>query len=130
MPFDAEDAVKFVDEYRKYLQFQSTIESLKGVCRGHCRRTSLTLADPPDQYSMPLTDLLGGLDHIRQKAQARGYSSHWDFELDLRQHINSAHDAHLTLQLCSTVLFRFSNSVPLVSLSSDGLELPQVYTLG
>jgi hypothetical protein len=90
---------------------------------------SLTLADPPEQYLMPSTDLLGGLDNIRQKAQNHDYSSHWDFELDLRQLINSAHDAHLTLQLCSTVLFRFSNSVPLVSLSSDGLELPQVYTL-
>jgi hypothetical protein len=79
---------------------------------------------------MPSTDLLGGLDNISQKAQNHDYSSHWDFELDLRRLINSAHDAHLTLQLCSTVLFRFSNSVPLVSLSSDGLELPQVYTLG
>lgn len=79
---------------------------------------------------MPSTDLLGGLDNIRQKAQDHDYSSHLDFEFDLRQLINSAHDAHLSLQLCSTVLFRFSNSVPLVSLSSDGLELPQVYTLG
>ncbi|KAH1369614.1 hypothetical protein KXW29_008269 [Aspergillus fumigatus] len=114
MPFDAEDAVKFVDEYRKYLQFQSTIENLK---------------TPPGQYSMPSTDLLGGLDNIRRKAQNHDYSSHWDFESDLTQLISSAHDAHLTLQLCSTVLFRFSNSVPLVSLSSDGLELPQVYTL-
>lgn len=32
MPFDAEDAVKFVDEYRKYLQFQSTTENLKSMC--------------------------------------------------------------------------------------------------
>lgn len=91
---------------------------------------SLTLAAPPGQYSMPSTDLLGGLDNIRRKAQNHDYSSHWDFESDLTQLISSAHDAHLTLQLCSTVLFRFSNSVPLVSLSSDGLELPQVYTLG
>lgn len=32
MPFDAKDAVRFIDEYRKYLQFQSTIENLKSMC--------------------------------------------------------------------------------------------------
>ncbi|EAW07102.1 peptidase S41 family protein [Aspergillus clavatus NRRL 1] len=114
MPFDAHSAVDFVDKYRKYLQFQSTIETLKG---------------PPPTYRMPPTDLLGGLDSIRTKAENNEYANHWGFEFDLRQLVNSAHDAHLSLQLCSTVLFRFSNSIPLVSVSPDGLELPQIYTL-
>lgn len=29
MPFESERAVKFLDEYLKYLQFQSTLDSLK-----------------------------------------------------------------------------------------------------
>lgn len=36
MPFDASSAVDFVDKYRKYLQFQSTIETLKGRSHRVC----------------------------------------------------------------------------------------------
>lgn len=90
----------------------------------------LNQTGPPASYRMPATDLLGGLDDIRNKAEQSEYANHWDFEHDLRQLVNSAHDAHLSLQLCSTVLFRFSNSIPLVSVSRDGLELPQIYSLG
>lgn len=113
MPFDSDRAESFVKEYRKYLQFQSTLETLK---------------DPPDGYPMPSVDLLGGLDKIQEKAAKNKYKSQYAFDTELDKLISSAYDGHLSLGLCSHY-FKFKNDAPLVSISSDGLELPKIYTV-
>ncbi|OJJ50399.1 hypothetical protein ASPZODRAFT_23043 [Penicilliopsis zonata CBS 506.65] len=112
MPFVSDLAVEFIEEYRKYLLFQSTIEILQ---------------DPPVGYLMPSTDLLGGLDTIQENAAANKYESQFDFDMDLSSLIASAHDGHLSIDLCSLQLLYFTIDLPLASVSSDGLELPQVY---
>ncbi|KAL1967220.1 hypothetical protein VTN77DRAFT_3511 [Rasamsonia byssochlamydoides] len=113
MPFRSDLAVAFLDEYEKYLNFQTTIEILK---------------DPPPGYLSPPTDLLGGLDLIRQKAAANQYPSQYEFDTELTQLINSANDGHLSISLCSTSVFGFLIDLPLVSVSTDGLALPELYT--
>lgn len=115
MPFEPQRAVAFVDEYRRWLEFQSTIEILKS---------------PPDGYPMPPTDLLGGLDDIQAKAAASVYDSHYDFDVDVRELLTTAYDGHLSLGLCSTDIFQFRNDAPLVSISPNGTTIPKVYLKG
>ncbi|KAH7629525.1 hypothetical protein B0T09DRAFT_287981 [Sordaria sp. MPI-SDFR-AT-0083] len=113
MPFDSERAVQFLDEYLKYLQFQSTLDSLK---------------HPTPGYITPSIDLLKGFSKIRKKAETSIYKSQYEFDNDVKTLIHRANEGHLEIHLCSHQVFRFHRSPPLVSLSSDGLELPEIYT--
>ncbi|KAJ5663136.1 Interphotoreceptor retinol-binding [Penicillium longicatenatum] len=114
MPFDSDRAIVFLTQVRKMLEFQSTIDILK---------------NPPSGYDMPAVDLLGGIDHILENVNNNSYSSQFEMDLDVSDLINSAHDGHLVFQLCSQSIFKFQIDLPLVSISSDGLSLPEVYTL-
>ncbi|OGM44251.1 peptidase S41 family protein [Aspergillus bombycis] len=114
MPFDAQKGVKFVSELSKYIQFQSTIELLE---------------NPPAGYLSAPTDLIGGMDDVLAKAKNNQFSSHYDFENAILRVLHSANDGHLGGTLCSNTIFYFRNRVSLISVSSDGVELPQLYTL-
>ncbi|CAI7617654.1 unnamed protein product [Penicillium bialowiezense] len=114
MPFESDRAVKFLNQARKILEFQSTIDILK---------------DPPSGYTMPPADILGGIDTIITKAKNNSYSSQFEMDLEVNRLIKSAHDGHLSFQLCSQSIFTYHVDMPLVSVSTDGLELPQVYAL-
>jgi len=78
---------------------------------------------------MPSVDLLGGIDTILEKVKGGGYSSHFEMDLEISNLIKSAHDSHLVFQLCSQTIFNYVIDLPLVSISSDGLSLPEIYTL-
>jgi hypothetical protein len=78
---------------------------------------------------MPSTDLLGGIDKIEDKVNSNGYSSQFELDLEVSHLIKSAYDGHLSFQLCSQSIFKYGIDMPLVSISTDGLSLPQVYTL-
>ncbi|KAJ5772405.1 Interphotoreceptor retinol-binding [Penicillium odoratum] len=114
MPFDSDRAVVFLNQVRKMLEFQSTVDILK---------------NPPSGYDMPSTDLLGGIDSILEKVDNGEYSSQFEMDLDVSSLISSAHDGHLAFQLCSQSIFSFQIDLPLISISSDGLSLPEVFTL-
>ncbi|KAJ5106419.1 hypothetical protein N7456_003094 [Penicillium angulare] len=77
---------------------------------------------------MPAVDIFQGTDDIQEKAAGNGFSSHWEYDTALRDLVTSAYDGHWAWSLCSTEIFEFGNEVPLVSISSDGLALPEVYT--
>ncbi|KAF5594084.1 peptidase S41 [Fusarium pseudoanthophilum] len=110
MPFYPELAVSFIDELTKYIQWQSTLEALKS---------------PPETYTSSPTDILGGLEKIR----SNNFSSQWDFDLAINALLSTANDGHLSVNLCSTTLFAFvRNNIPLVSISKDGLDKPEIYT--
>ncbi|KAJ5813601.1 Interphotoreceptor retinol-binding [Penicillium pulvis] len=114
MPFDSDRAVVFLTQVRKMLEFQSTVDILK---------------NPPSGYDMPAVDLLGGIDSILDNVNNETYSSQFEMDLDVSNLITSAHDGHLVFQLCSQSIFSFQIDLPLVSISSDGLSLPEVYTM-
>lgn len=97
------------------MQFESDIEILK---------------NPPSGYKMPPTDLLGGLDKIEKKAITGGYKSQYEFDTALDTLLRSAYEGHLSLDLCSLSIFIFKTNVSLVSVSSDGISLPEVYITG
>lgn len=79
-------------------------------------------------YPIPGADLMAGLDSILSKARNDEYSSQFEFDSDITKLILSVHDDHLDIYMCSTTVFQFTNNMPLVSVSSDGIELPRVYT--
>lgn len=110
MPFFPELAESFIDELTKYIQWQSTLEALK---------------NPPETYTSSSTDILGGLKKIR----STDFSSQWKFDEAVNALLNTANDGHLNVDLCSTSIFKFfRNSIPVVSISKDGLEKPEIYT--
>lgn len=101
---------------RKYLQFHTTTETLK---------------NPPPGYLLPSVDLWGGLDRISHLAAKNIYTSQEDFDADIYNLFASAYDGHLTVNgLCSQQLFTYSTPMPVVSVSKDGLELPEIYAAG
>lgn len=117
MPFEPKRAVAWVKEYRKWLLFQSDLEILK---------------NPPPDYHMPATDLIGTLDEIEKRAAAKDYNNQWEFDTDVKNMITSAYDGHLGVTMCSYLIapeaMRYTNDVPLVSVSSNGTAIPEVYT--
>ncbi|KAI4863022.1 peptidase S41 family protein [Hypoxylon rubiginosum] len=114
MPFRPDLASQFIDEYMGYLQFHSTINVLR---------------DPPHSYISPSIDLLAGFEKIRNRLTSGSYISQFDFDWDITTLISRANDGHLNIGLCSQEIFRFELDIPLVSISKDGLQLPQLYTL-
>ncbi|KAL5593294.1 hypothetical protein FOBRF1_012396 [Fusarium oxysporum] len=97
MPFYLDLADPFLEELGKYVQWQSTLETLK---------------NPPDAYMSSPTDILDGFEMIRNTK----YSSH-------------ANDGHFYVELCSFTPFTFMRNTALVSVSTDGIEAPELYTI-
>lgn len=79
---------------------------------------------------MPSTDIMGEIDIIMGKAKSKSYASQFEMDLEINHLITTAHDGHLVFQLCSQSIFTYQIDMPLVSISTDALALPQVYTLG
>lgn len=132
MPFESSRAVTFLNQVRKYLEFHSTVDILKSRETRYFLSfdvTNIGTIDPPSGYMMPATDLLGGIDSILEKVNNNGYSSQFEMDLEVSDLIRSAYDGHLAFQLCSQSIFNYEIDMPLVSISTDGLQLPEVYTL-
>jgi hypothetical protein len=116
MPFDTDAAVTWIDEYTKYLQFQSDLEILE---------------DSPATYPSTNVDLLGGLQSIRTKATGGKYQSQYQFDEAIQNLITSANDGHLWVDTCSTSAFTFFTDVGgIVSISADGSSPPSLYVGG
>lgn len=116
MPFDTDAAVTWIDEYAKYLQFQSDLEILE---------------NSPATYPSTNVDLLGGLQSIRTKVTGGKYTSQYQFDEAVQNLITSANDGHLWVTTCSTSAFIFFTDVGgIVSLSTDGSSPPSLYVGG
>jgi len=67
-------------------------------------------------------------DRIYLQAQAGSYAGEYDFGFDLYRSMQHVHDGHFVYYPDSvTLIFSFARSMPLVSVSLDGLSLPEVY---
>ncbi|KAL9057637.1 MAG: hypothetical protein Q9162_002252 [Coniocarpon cinnabarinum] len=113
VPFDQAAAVPWLESLRPYILWQSTTSYL---------------VDPPEGYLEPASDINGNLNAIISKAQAGGYDNEYDLEFDLYEVFQTTHDGHFryTPNLVGSI-FRYGRTIPLVSVSSDGQALPQVY---
>lgn len=116
IPFYSDLATGVLKELRKYIQFQSTLEALK---------------NPPDTYRSPSVDILGGLDDIADKAAAKEYAGHYEFETEVTNLIRSANDGHMFVAFCTYGFFTFSRpaSDQFASVSLNGTDIPELYTV-
>lgn len=102
-----------------------------------CSKVGVALADeknaygldPPPGYMSAPVDLLAGLDEIHANATKAQYKSQFEFDNAIEALFASAHDRHLRITPCSHSTLGFKVNLPLVSVSTDGLELPKIYTL-
>lgn len=88
------------------------------------------MIDPPPTYEPQLGNFWEGLEDIKAKAKQGKYSSQYEFDTALYDHFIRVHDGHLSVMGCSLSALSFVAQGPLVSFSPDGLELPDIYTLG
>ncbi|KAL2291764.1 hypothetical protein FJTKL_11958 [Diaporthe vaccinii] len=112
VPFNAAVATRFIAYWNDTLRFQSTLTYLK---------------NPPAEYQQPAVDLLAGLSELQNAVESGAFKNQYEFEVALQLLLVSAHDAHLYLNAGILAAFTFASPYDIVSLSTDGIELPKVY---
>ena len=85
------------------------------------------LKDPPSGFLYPGVNLVGSIDHIISKVQSGSYDSEYDVQLDLYDVLTSAYDFHLIYKPDILSVFSWSRESYLISVSTDGVSLPNVY---
>ncbi|KAI9831923.1 MAG: hypothetical protein M1819_004645 [Sarea resinae] len=113
VPINVNRATQLVEGLYPYVQWQSTLSYL---------------ANPPEGYLEPAIDILGGLDAIGRNVTSNVYKSEYAFQMDLYNLFVGAHDGHFTFVGDAVgSAFSFMRGLEIVSVSSDGQQLPQVY---
>ncbi|KAJ8110887.1 hypothetical protein OPT61_g6385 [Boeremia exigua] len=115
VPLDKAGNVKLIDDMKLFVKFQSNIAYLK---------------DPPANYTEKPLDVMGELD-LMQKGLANGtFKTEYDFQMGLMMMFNRAYDNHFAYQpdiLASAMQFQRPPGTELVSVSSDGKAMPEVF---
>ena len=111
-----EDALALWDSIRPYVDWQSDLNYKK---------------DPPAGYRVPAADIYAELDVVRTKIEDATYANEYQFQADLFRVFNLAKDGHFRYfpDLLTSVI-KFQRNVGLVSVSPDGLQVPQIFELG
>ncbi|KAF1961555.1 peptidase S41 family protein [Byssothecium circinans] len=116
VPLNVSSAKTLLSEIPELLEWQSTLKAL---------------ADPPAEYVekvQPAVDLLGGLQTIAAQIDDGKIATEYDFGWTLYTLLQSAHDGHLYFVPDSVGnIFTWGRTVPLVSVSDDGSQLPAVF---
>lgn len=116
IPFNSSAAVAFLDSVRPYLDWQTTISYLK---------------DPPAEYAEKVQapyDFYANYERIYETAKSDAYSSEYAFGFDVYRCFQRAHDGHFVLYPDSvTEIFSFGRTTPLISVSVDGTDIPEVF---
>jgi hypothetical protein len=110
-------AAKLIESLKAFVQWQSTLAWLK---------------NPPVSYDLSAVDILGGLDNLTRTVTTGGFSSEYNFQVALVELLESAHDYHLSYNpdLLRVFWFLVPELLDLISVSSDGKELPRLYHEG
>ena len=115
VPLDKAGNVKLIDDMKLFVKWQSNIAYLK---------------NPPANYTEKPVDVMGELDRM-QKGLANGtFKTEYDFQMGLMTLFNSAYDNHFAYQpdiLASAMQFQRPPGTELVSVSSDGKTMPEVF---
>lgn len=112
VPLNTAGDLQLLKELRSYWQFQTSFSWLK---------------DPPPHYDNPGVDILESLDALSTKVGNGNYTGEFDFALDLWNLVTSARDDHFVYVPDILNVFAFIRPMELISLSSDGQTLPNVY---
>jgi hypothetical protein len=116
VPFNQSAALAYMDSIRPYVDWQTSIEYLK---------------NPPSEYAskiQPAYDFYANWNSIRSKAAAGSYASEYAFGHDIYEAFHLAHDGHFVIYTDSyNSVFSYGRKTPLVSVSLDGVSIPQVF---
>ncbi|KAK0357513.1 hypothetical protein LTR02_014489 [Friedmanniomyces endolithicus] len=112
VPVDVAGDVDLIDGIKVLFQFQSTLPYL---------------SDPPPGYLYSAVDILASLDAIQADVQAGIYTNDYDVQMDIYNLVVSAYDFHFNWVPDLVTVFNWNRQGSLLSLSSDGLSLPDVY---
>lgn len=108
-----------MDSIRPYLDWQTTIQYIE---------------EPPQEYAekvQPPYDFYADYERIYSSAQSGSYASEYDFGFDLYRSFQMTHDGHFVFIPDSVgLIFTFGRTEPLVSVSTDGVSVPEVYVYG
>ncbi len=117
VPNHREPALRLLNSLRTYLEFQST---------------KVYLQDPPTGFLFPAVDLDAELDQIQKNVEQGLYESEYDMQLDINSLLTAARDGHLYWQadLMSALIFERDIRIGLATVSSDGVQTPQIYAAG
>ncbi|KZM22602.1 uncharacterized protein EKO05_0009561 [Ascochyta rabiei] len=116
VPLDKEGNVKLVDDIKLFVKWQSNTAYLK---------------DPPANYTEKPVDIMGELDTMQKGLASGTFKTEYDFQMEMMNLFNRAYDNHFAYQpdiLASAMQFQRPPGTELVSVSSDGKALPEVYT--
>ncbi|PVI06595.1 hypothetical protein DM02DRAFT_724268 [Periconia macrospinosa] len=115
-PFKKDAALKLLDSIAPYFKWQSNTVWLK---------------DPPAEYAEKVqgpVDIWGKLEEIKVNVESGKYTNEFAFGYDLYSLSQSTHDGHFVYVPDSVGgIFNWARTIPLVSVSSDGKELPKPY---
>jgi hypothetical protein len=96
-----------------------------------CFPDSAYLKNPPPTYFYPPLDIFGKLASVKTNLQNNVYANEYTFQEDLYQVFAPAHDGHYILYPDAlTKAFEWGRQRSLVSISSDGKQIPQIYVYG
>lgn len=112
VPLNTSDAITMIEGVRSYLVFQTT---------------TVFNANPPDSYQQPAIDIEARLDQLRSEVEEGVYDNQYDFDVAMQSIIVGVHDGHFSLNMGVYGLFSWLLPDTIVSVSSDGQEIPEVY---
>lgn len=117
VPNKPEPAMKLVQSFKAFAQWESTLTYLK---------------NPPAGYGLPAVDIEGGLDAIMANVSAGGFTNEYDFQTSVVKLVAQAHDGHFAYRPDVFKAFSFRNDLvaDLASLSVDGKQVPKLYNFG
>lgn len=116
VPLDKEGNVKLIDELMLYTKWQSNSAYLKS---------------PPPEYTEKPVDIMGELANMQKQLTSGGFANEYDFQFKMMNLFNSAYDNHFAYQpdiLLTAMQFQRPPGTELVSVSADGVALPEIYT--
>jgi hypothetical protein len=90
------------------------------------------LKDPPKGYANEGVDIIGGLNDIGKKVTDGDYDNEYDFENDIADLLNRAHDGHLSfngMTYSGVFVWRRNTNIALISASKDGSGMPKIWAL-
>lgn len=112
VPLNTTDAVAMISAIRQFLVFQTTL---------------VFNANPPDSYQQPAIDVEARLDRLSSEVEDGLYENQYDFDIALQSIIVGVHDGHFSLSTGVYGLFSWILPDSIVSVSSDGEEIPKVF---
>ncbi|KAF4839151.1 Peptidase S41 family protein ustP [Colletotrichum tropicale] len=112
-PLNKAAALKFIDELKPYLEWQSDLAFLK---------------DPPADYFFPPHDLFGALEKVRAGIEADQYPNEYSWQQDMFINVfGPGHDGHLYVYSdILTNAIEWQRPYGLVSISEDGSSTPVI----